>query len=119
MTSDPRHVRHRWRDYRTQAGERLVKRFLEGLSAEDRAEVVAAMVEVRTEGLRVARHLRGEIYEVRAEGPRASMRVLFAKQGKKGRVLLALEAFEKKTQKTPDRLIRLAEKRLAEWRARR
>jgi phage-related protein len=33
--------------------------------------------------------------------------------------LLALEGFEKKTQKTPDRLIRLAEKRLADWRSRR
>jgi phage-related protein len=38
--------------------------------------------------------------------------------GKKGRVLLALEGFEKKTQKTPDRVIRLAEARLREWRAR-
>lgn len=77
------------------------------------------MADVRTEGLGVARHLRREIYEVRAEGPRASVRVLFAKEGEKGRVLLALEAFEKKTRKTPDRLIRLAEVRLKDWRSRR
>jgi len=57
------------------------------------------MADVRAEGLRVARHLRGEIYEVRAEGARVSVRVLFAQEGEKGRVLLALEAFEKKTQK--------------------
>jgi phage-related protein len=88
------------------------------LAAEDRAEVVAAMADVRMEGLRVARHVRGDIYEVRAHGPHVSVRLLFAQEGEKGRVLLALEGFEKKTQKTPDRLIRLAEKRLTAWRSR-
>ncbi|MGH2671351.1 MAG: type II toxin-antitoxin system RelE/ParE family toxin [Actinomycetota bacterium] len=88
------------------------------MSVEDRAEVAAAMADVRIEGLRVARHIRGDLYEVRAEGPRASVRVLFAQEGNKGRILLALDAFEKKTQKTPDRLIRLAAKRLADWRGR-
>lgn len=96
-----------------------MKRFLDGLSAVDRAEVAAAMADVRKEGLRVARHLRGEIYEVRADGSRVSVRILFAQEGEKGRVLLALEGFEKKTQKTPDRLVRLAETRLADWRSRR
>lgn len=111
-------VQHRWRDYRTAAGRRPVKDFLDGLGFDDRAEVAAAMADVRAEGLRLARHLRGDIYEVRADGPRTSVRILFAQEGKKGRILLALEGFEKKTQKTPDRLIRLAEARLREWRAR-
>lgn len=43
-----------------------------------------------------ARHLRSEIYEVRAEGARGSYRLLFAPEGKKGRILLALEAISKK-----------------------
>lgn len=94
-----------------------MKSFLDGLSAEDRAEVAAAMADVRREGIRVARHLRGEIYEVRAHGPYVSVRLLFAQEGEKGRVLLALEGFEKKTQKTPDRLIHIAERRLADWRS--
>jgi phage-related protein len=76
------------------------------------------MADVRLEGLRLARHVRGDIYEVRAEGPRVSVRILFSQEGKKGRVLLALEGFEKRTQKTPDRLLRLAERRLADWRSR-
>ena len=117
MASRSREVGHRWRDYRTLAGARPVKKFLDGLSIEDKAEVAAAMADVRIEGVRVARHLRGEIYEVRAEG-RRSVRILFAQEGKKGRLLLALEGFEKKTQKTPDRLLHLAEKRLADWRGR-
>jgi phage-related protein len=75
------------------------------------------MADVKAAGLVAARHPRGAIYEVRAEGPRSSVRILFAQQGQKSQVLLALEAFEKKTQKTPERLIRLAEA-LADWRSR-
>ena len=64
------------------------------------------------------RHLRGEIYEVRAEGQTITIRILFASEGTKGRILLALEGFAKKTQKTPEGLIRLAERRLSDWRGR-
>ena len=42
-------------------------------------------------------------------------RILFAPQGRRGQVLLALTAFKKKTQKAPSRLIRLAEQRLRDW----
>src|ERR1039458_8563211 len=68
-------------------------------------------------GKRPSRIRRGEIHEVRAEGDRQSFRVLFAQEGR-GRVLLALEALSKKTQRTPPEAIRLAERRLADWRAR-
>jgi len=95
-----------------------VKEFIDALSDGDAAEVVAAMAEVRQKGMSAARHLRGAIYEVRAEGHDVTIRVLFAQEGSKGRVLLALEGFAKKTQKTPERLIRLAQRRLADWRRR-
>jgi phage-related protein len=93
-----------------------VKEFIDGLSDTDAAAIIAAMKDVAIEGVRVARHLRGDIYEVRAEGDRASYRVLFAIEGRRGRVLLALEAFRKTTQKTPQRVIVLAERRLRIWR---
>jgi phage-related protein len=80
--------------------------------------VVAAMKEVAVEGLRFARHLRGDIWEVRVEAERKAFRVLFSSEGKRGQILLALEAFTKKTQKTPTRTIELAERRLADWRSR-
>src|ERR671911_2343792 len=44
--------------------------------------------------------------------------VLFATEGAKSQVLLAVSAFTKKTQKTPVAEIRLAERRLADWRRR-
>lgn len=111
-------TKRRWRDYRTAADRRPIKEFIDGLSNIDAAAVVAAMKDVRETGLTAARHLRGEIYEVRADGERQTFRLLFAPEGRRSQVLLALEAFSKKTQKTPHAKIELAERRLADWRRR-
>jgi phage-related protein len=110
--------RRRWRDYRTGAGRRPIKEFIEGLSDTDAAAVVAAMKDVRETGLGAARHLRSDIYEVRADGDRQTYRILFAPEGRRSQVLLALEGFSKKTQKTPPAKIQLAERRLSDWRRR-
>jgi phage-related protein len=111
-------TKRRWRDYRTAAGRRPIKEFIDRLSDVDAAAVVAAMKDVREIGLAAARHLRGEIYEVRADGDRQTFRILFAPEGRRSQVLLALEGFSKKTQKTPSEKIQLAERRLADWRRR-
>lgn len=117
-TAQRRAVRRRWRDYRTAGGARPVRDFLEALSDEELAEVVAAMKEVSAEGLIAARHLRGDVYEVRVEARTRSFRVLFAAEGRRSQVLLSLSAFEKRTQKTPRSELELAEFRLRDWRAR-
>lgn len=111
-------VKRRWRFYETASGNRPVRSFLDELSDLDAAAVVAAMNEVRDFGIKYARHLRGDIYEVRADGERVIYRVLFAQEGSKGRVLLALEGFVKKTRTTPKQVLDLAEKRLKDWRRR-
>lgn len=111
--------RRRWRDYRTASGQRPVHRFISTLSDDDALAVTRGMKDVALHGLVAARHLRGDIYEVRAEGRRATFRVLFAPEGPHGRVLLALEAFSKKTERTPTHMISLADRRLADWRSRR
>jgi phage-related protein len=108
----------RWRFYETETGNSPVKRFLDDLRAEDVAEVLAEMKHVSNEGLRAARHVRGEIYEVRATAEAHAYRVLFAKEGQTRIVLLALEGFPKKSQKCPPSKIALAEARLKEWRKR-
>jgi phage-related protein len=76
------------------------------------------MDEVAELGLAAARHLRSEIYEVRASGTNRTYRVLFAAEGRRGQVLLALEAFAKKQQRTPPDAIDLALQRLRDWRSR-
>lgn len=109
---------HRWRDYQTASGRRPIKEFLADLDDEDLASVVAAMKEVRQGGLEAARHLEGEIYEVRADGRGVIYRILFAPEGKHKQVFLSLEAIKKKTQKTPPNVIDLAKRRLRDWRKR-
>ncbi len=113
-------VRRRWRFYTTSAGRNPVREFLvaDRLPVGDRDEILAAMKDVEVNGLEVARHLRGDIYEVRADGRQATYRVLFAAEGKRSQVLLGLSGFSKKTQKTPPDEIVLAERRLRDWRAR-
>jgi phage-related protein len=114
----PYQVKRRWRDYRTAMGRRPVKEFLDGLSDVDAAVIAASMKDVREHGMVAARHLRGDIYEIRADGDRQSFRILFAQEGEHGQVLLSLNGFSKKTQKTPPDEFTLAEKRLRDWRAR-
>lgn len=99
-------------------GRRVIDDYLDALSEPDASAIAAAMQDVREHGLTVARHLRGQIYEVRADGVDNSYRLLFAAEGRKSRILLGLHVIEKHTQQTPDRDIRKAERRLFEWRRR-
>ena len=113
----PKH-RRQWRDYRSAAGGRPIRDFFDTLTDDEAAEVLAAMKEVADIGLEAARHLRGEIYEVRAEAQTRTFRVLFSGEGRFSQVLLSLVAFVKKTQKTPRSELELAEGRLRQWRER-
>ena len=116
--SEHRRYRRQWRDYTTPAGHRPVREYIRSLAAEDAAEVLAAMDEVVERGLEAARHVREDLYEVRAWGSHQTYRILFAPEGRYGQVLLALEGFSKKTRKTPPEKIDLALARLRDWRAR-
>lgn len=119
MAGGSRQVRRRWRQYRSPSGKEPVKEFISELSDTDAASIVAAMKEVRDRGTAAARHLDGDIWEVRADGDRVIYRILFAEEGRRSRILLALEGFQKKTQKTPPAKVALAQRRLRDWRDRR
>jgi phage-related protein len=110
--------RLRWRHYETADGNRPVLEFIRKVPDGDKAAILAAMKEVRREGTRAARHLRGDLFEVRADGGRVIYRILFAREGERSQVLLSLVAFKKKTQKTPPAQIELAARRLRDWRSR-
>jgi phage-related protein len=113
-----RAVKHRWRFYATPGGQQPVGTFLRELTtqhATDAAAIADEMKNVQEKGTREARRISERIYEVRVEGDRVTYRVLFASQGSKGRILLGLHAFSKKTQATPKHVIKLAEDRLDDW----
>ena len=110
--------RRQWRDFRTRAAGRPVKDFFDTLTDEEAAAIVAGMKEVAELGLSAGKHLRGDVYEVRADAAIRSFRILFSAEGKYGHVLLSLSGFVKKTQTTPPRELELAERRLRDWRER-
>ena len=110
--------KRQWRDYRTVVGGRPVKSLLDALTDEEVASVVVGMKDVVERGLPAAKHLRGDIYEVRADASTRSFRLLFSAEGSYSQVLLSLSVFEKRTQKTPPRELELAETRLRDWRDR-
>ncbi len=118
MSSEQSDYKRQWRDYHTESGTRPIKDFLMALPDEDRAAILEEMEYVRKWGQSVARHLHKDIYEVRAIYNTKAYRILFACDGHFSHILLSLEAFQKKTQKTPRSHIKLAEQRLADWRRR-
>jgi phage-related protein len=93
-----------------------VAAFIETLTDDEAAVVLDGMKDVAVNGLPAARHLRGEIYEVRADSDRHAFRLLFAQETKF--ILLSLSAFTKKARKTPPEEIIRAETRLKDWRSR-
>ena len=107
----------RWRHYATPSGRRPTREFIETLAPHEYARLASAMRAVAENGTNAARHLRGDLYEVRTQGT-TDLRVIFATEGRWSHILLALHAFSKKSQRTPQGHLRLAEDRLRGWRAR-
>jgi phage-related protein len=105
-----------WRDYRGATGSNPIAEFLSDLSREDRLSIAVAMKRVRRDGVRGGRHLRGDLYEMRAHAQRAHYRVIFSQESR--RVMLALLIYDKNTDKTPERIVELATQRLQDWRQR-
>ncbi len=113
-----RDYQRQWNFYRTATDRKIVKEELLEFPPDDRAAIAVEMEAVRKEGLEAARHVRDDIYEVRISAKDVIYRVFFATEGRYSQVLLAVRAFNKKDQKTLDREIDLAIKRLKDWRSR-
>ena len=79
-------TRRRWRFYTTETGGDVVRKELDALEADDAAELLAEMKCVARDGFLEggARHLHGDIWEVRADGDGVTLRALFAKEGQRG-----------------------------------
>ena len=107
--------KRRWRHYRTQSGACPTLDFIRAQPAPVVAEIIAEMKCIEREGLSIARKLHGDIWEARIAYDTNIYRLLFAPVGSHSHVLLALECFQKKTQKTPPAKIGLAQARLTDW----
>lgn len=98
--------------FRTEAGNEPVRDWLKGLSREDRKRIGADVFTVELGwpiGMPVCRPLGGGLYEVRTDlTSNRIARIIFSLDRSSRMVLL--HEFIKKTQKTPDEDLRLAEK---------
>lgn len=103
----------RWRWYATRSGREPPHEAVRELSSDVKRELGKQMKLVSVFGKRAARHLRNDIWEVRAQWQGRAYRLLFAVEGD---MALALLFFEKKSQKTPKRYIDTAERRLVDHR---
>jgi phage-related protein len=74
------------------------------------------MYEARKHGTRVARHLVEDLYELRVDGEKAHYRLIFAQEAKF--VLLAIDIYDKDTQRIPTHVRARAVDRLRDWRTR-
>src|SRR5438876_11266205 len=101
MSSEPSEYERQWRDYRTENGVRPVREFLFSLPDEDRATILEEMEYVREHGRSVARHLRKDMYEIRATYNNKIYGILFACERRFYSILLSIEFFHKKIQRTP------------------
>jgi phage-related protein len=98
--------------YRTSAGAEPVREWLKSLTTEERKAVGFDLMRVQWRwpvGMPLCRAMGGGVWEVRTDLPKGrTARVLFCFQGQR---LVALHGFIKKTQKTPDGDLKLAQKR--------
>ena len=98
--------------YRKPAGSEPVREWLKGLSAEDKKAVGLDLMRVQWRwpvGMPLCRAMGDGLWEVRTDLPSGTTaRVLFCPHGLR---LVALHGFIKKSRKTPDEDLKLAQKR--------
>ncbi len=100
-------------DYRTPAGGRPVKDFLEGLSKAAKPKVYATLAMLEEQGNRLempkSKPMGAGVYELRIPHPEGPFRILYCFQPERRIVLL--HVFVKKTEQTPKGEIDLARNR--------
>jgi phage-related protein len=101
--------------FRNEAGKEPVRDWLKELAKEERKAIGEDIAYVQFKwpiGKPRVDHLRGPVWEVRTSIGNRIARVLFAVSG---RQMILLHSFIKKTQRTQNDDIGLAEKRFKEW----
>jgi phage-related protein len=118
LTGETKPDVRRWRFYETVSGSKPVLDFLNALSPKEQEKVRAGMAAVKAQGLKAAKHLQKGLYQVYAETGLKSLRLIFAPEGKRGTILLAIHIYDKNTDKMPRQIVELALARLADWKQR-
>jgi len=102
--------------YETPSGRSPVEDFIQALQKQDQARFAEVIDGIEKYGLSYARvqfkPLRGKLWEVKFSAPGGGFRVAYVMVS--GEEMVWLHAFRKSTQKTPQKELDLAEKRMKE-----
>jgi len=101
--------------FRSESGGEPVREWLKSLPKDERKAIGEDIAYVQFKwpiGKPRVDHLRGAIWEVRTSLANRIARTLFAVRGRR---MILLHGFIKKTQQIPNEDIKLAEKRFKEW----
>ena len=102
--------------YETQAGNSPIKRFIDGLPKQDQARFLEVIDEIEKNGWDATRiifkPIEGKLWEVKFRSLQSGYRVFYILLEKD--LMVWLHAFSKKTQKTPQRELDIARKRMKE-----
>lgn len=113
-------MRRRWRWYTTSRGRPVVKEDLEAVPRDARFAVLRVLKRIQ-EGQPFEHDLEKineDIHAARVFFDGSTYRVLFSHEGKSDAILLALHLVQKKDRKLDPKALGLAQRRLADWRAR-
>ena len=104
--------------YTEESGREPVREFLESLDAKTQARVIWAIEQLKIRNVQarepLAKHVEGDLWELRVESSRSIYRVFYAFFS--GKRIVFLHGFQKKTGKTPRGEIAMAHRRLAQFR---
>jgi len=106
--------------YADASGDEPVRSLIRSLSLKTQARFDWSIEQLRVRNVYarppLARHLEGKLWELREESQTNIYRLIYAFLS--GRRIVFLHGFQKKTQKTPQREIEIAERRLTDFLAR-
>lgn len=102
--------------YKTSVGESPVRQYIVATEPEEGSKITHNLGVLESHGLKLGfphvSHLRGAIWELRIRAREYHRVLYFAASGRR---FVLLHAFSKKTKKTPEREIQIAEERWADF----
>jgi phage-related protein len=103
--------------YQTDSGNSPITKFIDSQPLRDQAAIIAILEGIEENGFAAKgaqfRQLSGKLWEIKIRAPSGGYRFLYVTLEKLS--LLILHAFKKKTQKTPPKELKVAQKRLQEF----
>jgi phage-related protein len=102
--------------YKSGSGKSPIQRFIDKLPKEDQARFLEVIDEVETYGFSAARvifkPIEGKLWEIKFRSTKSGYRIFYVLLEKD--LMVWLHAFSKKAQKTPQKELELARKRMKE-----